>query len=493
MEVQWKESSVPVCQELCRLIKTAQLTVESVVPDTKADIGRILSVRPQLYLKSKELGNKSASVGGELVLGVLYIDETGTAVSFVSLSKSFAMDYELPFSEDGDQLQVRLSLAGLQARAPNPRKISVDAELYSELTCSRRAAFTVSQELPEGLQTPVHLQTEEVTACLQTVVCEKSFSVNEQLPFPEGTPHPTEILSRETEYRITDSSAVAGRYLVKGEARLRLLCLCEDSPLPCSRDFVLPFSQLIDLDGAEADDAELWAIPSSDYVTLIDTIEGQSLLDAELHAVLQLKGRRRQALLIITDAYSNQMPCECQMAELSICEECLCSESELNAQESLELPEEGREQLSVFTTLFQSGAGQGTVTLDLLCRDREEKLFAMRRSVTLAPPAESETKTCGELCLTECELRQEGKELRFAIRAQSRQKEQKQRTLSRVLSLNLNEEQQFDLASYPAVTAVWAKTESIWELAKQYHSSPEAVLALNADPEKRPLFLPKTK
>ncbi len=491
MEVHWKESTVPVCQDLIRLTKTAQVTVESVVPDTKDDIGRILTVRPELYLKNKELRSRGATVSGEVSVSLLYINEAETGVSAVKASQGFTLEYELPQAGDGDLLQLRLTLSGLQARAVNPRKINVDLEIFSELVLLRRTDFVVSQEVPEDLRIPIHCQTEETSVFLPTVFCEKSFSVNEQLPFPDSVPRPKEILAKEADYRITDSSAVAGRFLIKGEVRLRVIYSTEELALPYTRDFLIPFSQLVDLNGCEAETAELWILSTADHIDLIDTIEGQKLLDAELHALLQLRGGKKQDLRYISDAYSNQMLSECSLAELPVCVDCGDTVTELNAQESVELPEEGMELLGVFPTLCQGGAPQGTLTLDLFCRGVEGKLSAMHRTVMLK--TESETQDPGDFLLISCEADRDNNQLPIRIHAQKTLREQKQTTLRQVSSLILDEEQQFDLSAYPAFTAVWGRTESVWELAKQYHSSPEAILSLNADPEQRPLFLPKAK
>ena len=51
-------------------------------------------------------------------------------------------------------------------------------------------------------------------------------------------------------------------------------------------------------------------------------------------------------------------------------------------------------------------------------------------------------------------------------------------------SAELDEEHPFDLSSLPAVTLVRVEGESLWELARSYHSSTDAVTALN-DAEER--------
>ena len=198
MELHFKETSVQACQDLARLNKSVQLAMESVVPDTKDDIGRILSVRPEIYLKNKELRNKAVSVAGEALVTVLYINEEETAVSFFSMSQSFSQDYELPSVLDSDCLQLHFSVNGIQARVMNPRKLSVDLEIAADLTVSRSAYVVVSQELPEANQTPIHLRRTEANTVLTTGISEKSISINEQLPFPEGKPRQSQAAAQKT-------------------------------------------------------------------------------------------------------------------------------------------------------------------------------------------------------------------------------------------------------------------------------------------------------
>ena len=493
MDIQFNETTVQTCQDLARLSKAAQLAMESVVPDTKDDIGRILSVRPEIYLKSKELRNRGALIGGEAVVTVLYINENESAVSSFSLSQSFSQEYEMAAADDGDLLQVRLSVSGLQARVLNPRKVSVDLEICSELTVSRSTDFVVSQALPNDLWTPIHVQRAESSAIFYTGVSEKSFSLNEQLQFPEHDLKPKEIIGKEICYCIRDRETVGTRLLIKGDAQMTLHFFPEDSDLPCSRQFQMPFSQLIDLGENEAEEAEVWIEPTSDYVNLMDSIDGRKLLDVELHALAQARSRRRQKIEYISDAYSNQMPCECSFCEQTITESISEQQLYLSADESIEVPEEFQELLACYPTLGQCSSNQGNIVVDLLCRAKDGKLFSMRRNIILTSGTESGEMTNVSFRVTDFDVRQSGGFFIVRVRAEGEGLEQHQTQVRRISTLQLNAEKAFDSAAYPALTAVWAETESVWELAKLYHSSPEAICALNEDLSRQPVFIPKAK
>ena len=493
MELQFKETTVQACQDLARLNKSVQIAMESVVPDTRDDIGRILSVRPEIYLKGKELRNKIASVTGEVVVTVLYINEEETGVSFFSLSQNFRQDCELPSAADSDSLQLHFSVTGLQSRVLNPRKISVDLEISTELTVSRSMKVAVSQELSEANTTPIHLRYTEMNAVLMTGVSEKSFSVNEQLPFPDGEAQPAEIIGKELRYAIREREIVGNRLLLKGDVLIDMFYCPQESQLPSSCRFTIPFSQLIDLGDENADSADVWIEPTSDYINLVDSMDGQKLLDVELHALAQARSRRTQELHLITDAYSNQMPCECTCSEQTVCESLREMPVRLVAEERIELPEEYQDLLAAYPLLGPCTAEKGSASMDLLCRAKDGKLFSMRRNIPLRTDGDHKDFSADSFFLSECKINQENSQLNVHIGAESPGLMRRQISLSRVDTLVLDEENDCDLLSYPSLTAVWAQTESVWEMAKQYHSSPEAICAMNQDLSNRPIFIPKAK
>ena len=360
MEIQFKESTMPAWLDLARSTKAVQITMESVVPDSKEDIGRILSVRPELYLKSKEVRNHGVSITGEAVTTLLYITEAESSVSSFRLSQNFSIEYELPAVDDSCQAQIRLLLSNIQARIVNPRKAAVDLEINGELTVSRCSECVVSQELPEDIEISVHLQQSECQASFITSVTEKSFSANEQLSFPDDSARPKELIAKDVTYKIRETEAVGGRLLIKGEAQVMVHYFPEAGDVPMSHQFELPFSQLLDLGEADAESAEVWILPTSDYMDLMDAIDGSKLIDLELHALIQARGRRMQPISYVSDAYSNWMPCTCETEEFSITEQVNECPVELLAEESIELPEDCQEVLKTYLNLISCSSSQGT-------------------------------------------------------------------------------------------------------------------------------------
>lgn len=493
MEIKWEQESVRIVRELSRQNRTVQIAMESVVPDTRDDIGRILSVRPEVYLKSKELKNGGAFVSGEASICILYMNETETAVSSYQSRQPFSFDMELPEADPDSLLRVRLCPGLLQSRVLNPRKVSVDLEIVADAVFYHRGSLSVSQKLPEGSWPTIHIQTKEQNCVVTTDLIDKAFSINEQLAFPEGLPVPKEILAKDIGWRIRDSEQINGKLLIRGEAELALVYLPEESSVPRQTKFTVPFSQLFETGDRVCNQTDAWIQTNSAYVELQDSFEGKKNLDLELHALMQLRLKKDQPIRYISDAYCNLMPCECEFERLDVTE----SDSEkalfLEGTERLDFPQGAKELLCILPSLSACSEVKGSLSAELIFSSEEGKMLCQKRNIPLEVSGKIDGAERPVFRLSALSWDRDGES--FVLRAAAEGEGRLVRTchLDRVSSIRLDEELLIDRSCYPSLTAVWAETESIWELAKAYHSAPEAILSLNENPVNRPIFVPKTK
>ncbi len=111
MEFGFENKVVNIYREVSHQTKRIQETTESVVPDTNDDIGRIASVQTAVLMKSKEVSSRGVTVTGELTAALLYITEGEGGVSFLRLTKSFALEYEVGEITGDELAQVKLSFS----------------------------------------------------------------------------------------------------------------------------------------------------------------------------------------------------------------------------------------------------------------------------------------------------------------------------------------------------------------------------------------------
>lgn len=482
MEVVFENKTAPVWREAAHQIKRAQVSAESVVPDTNDDIGKIASVQTWVLLKSKDVTARGVTVTGETGAVLLYVTESEGAVSSLKLSKSFELEYELADADTEMQAQVSLEVSNAEARILNPRKVSVTLEVTGELSCFRQENMETETDLGESVP-GLHLKREKAEAVAVNAVCEKTFAFNEQVVFPAGKPAPSQLLSQTAYFSVGETETVGSRVIVKGTVFLSVCYLSEEAPAPLRAEFSSPFSQIVDIGQEGIDGCTALIELTSCYFDLIETISGEKAMDAELHAVVQLTCRRRESVSYVADAYSNRMPVQCCLQNGQLTTQADTLRAKLSADERVQIAEDCAEVLSVFPSVCQSAAGpdglSATVALDVIYRNKSGALSSARRLVNLEGECLSAPSRLLSARLSDVYLRPDEGNVDCHLSVDVGYLSTAVRELSRVTAVTLDEEAAEDLSKLPALTLVRVDRESLWELAKRYCSSVESIAHMN--------------
>lgn len=496
MEISFEGREAVVYREYAYLIRRTQETAESVVPDTDADIQKIAAVQSGVFLKSKDLSSRGVTVTGEVYANILYIPEGEAGINGIRVRRPFTLEFETEGLESETLAQVSLLLQGTDVRTVNPRKVSVTFDVEGQLCCYRSESLCVDASLPED-SAGLHARMEEHTLTLPNAVCEKSVAVNEQFSFPEGQSVPESLLSEKAELRITDCQLLGSKMIVKGSAEVRIIGRSEEDAMPVVSSFSAPFSQIADIGAETMDYCSVKPEITGAYFDLIDTISGEKALDMELHAVVQLVSFEPRMIRCVADAYSNLMPAQLrrQVLEFSLTEP--ASTETLSTNERIGLTEACAELLHVFAALTRVSTESGTlsaaVTLDFVFRGGEGKLSACRRTLTLSGDTggrELRVLSAGPISVS---AEPDGEYVDCTVTAALSCACCGKESISTVGGVILNEDAAYVQGSLPTLTLVRREGESLWSLAKRYHSSEEMILKLNEDAETttRMLLIPK--
>lgn len=498
MEISFENKMVNAYREVFHQTKRIQESAESVVPDTDDDIGRVASVQTAVMLKSKDVTSRGVTVSGEASAALLYISEDQQKVSFVRLVKSFSMEYELADITPDTVAQVALSIVNCESRVVNPRKVSVTFELAGELSCYRQESLVIDSRLPEDSQEGLHARYESSELLLANAVCEKTFGINEQFSFPSGKPAPSRLVSQQADFAVTDSQLIGSKIIIKGNAIISVCYLSEDVNYPVRTEFTTPFSQIIDIGEESMDNCSLDIELTSAYFDIINTISSEKALDAELHAVIQIVSRSRKSLGYVADIYSNRMPLDCTMQNCQFNMVSSVQKQKLSGDERISVSEDCSDVLSAFVAIADISLEQGKlkagVNIDVVYRNSNGQLSSVRRAMSMEGETGSlNVRICGAH-LSDVYLRPDGQFIDGHVSAEISYLVCGSIELKKVEAVSLDEEAAYDLSKYPTVTLVRAEKESLWELARTYHSSVEQIRAMNEieeDVSGKMLLIPK--
>lgn len=496
MEISFDSREISIYREFLHMSRRTQESMESVVPDTDADIEKIAAVQSEVFLKSKDLTARGVTVSGELSANVLYIREGQTGLSRLSLRKPFTLEFEAEGLENEAFAQISLLIQGTDARAVNPRKLSVLFDVEGELSCYREERLRAETTLPKDSH-GLHALTAERSLLLPNAVSEKSLAINEQFSFSDGRAVPMKLLSERAELVISDCQLIGSKVIVKGHTDLTVCTLSEEQEIPCLYEFSAPFSQIVEVGIESMCCCTIRPEITGAYYDLVDTINGDKTLDMELHAVLQLVCSERQTIRCISDVYSNLMPTELLYQTQSLELVSPLQKRKLSIEEKIGLMEECREMYCVLASPARITANadklSGTVCLDILFKNTEGKLSAGRRSLTLEQPTGDLPQRLISARVTQLSARPDGESADCSLTLELGCLSCDTAELRDVEGVILDEDNPYVQASLPTLTLVRGAGESLWTLARRYHSSVEKIRECNEDAEntKRMLLIPK--
>lgn len=489
MEMEFENKGVSSYTESSHQIRRFQESMESVVPDINDDIGKIITVHSELFLKSKDLTGRGVFLTGEIKSTLLYITETGDRVAAVHLGKDFHIDYEVSDSENEQTAQIRLCVANTEARVLNPRKVSVTVELMGEITCFEPSQSDLSIRPPENSDGSLFLLEKEDCRMISNTVSEKSFSLNDQFVFPETQEQPKELLWESHDFSVSSCQSIGSRMIVKGEMTLEAWYLAENNPSPQKAEFHMPFSQILESGAETVESCTVQMIPSTSFFHLIDTIGGAKALDTEIHGVLQLVGRSREIFRYIEDAYHAKMPTSCRFEEVKLPLVTEMTTLPLNTRTEIPAAEDCSEILTVFAGINIPACSDGklktAVNLDILYRTPTGEYNAMRRQISLEGDVPAGELRTLKTSVKEVNLIRSGDAIQCELTAAVCIQCRTEHSVRAVTSIALAEEEAFDFTAIPSLYLVRTGSESLWELAKTYHSSVEAIKSLNPEDQDR--------
>lgn len=483
MEIVLENKKMPIYRETHHQIKTIQESAETVVPDVNEDIGKIASIQSTLTLKSKDIVNDGVSISGEANITVLYITETEDSVAHIKLSKSFSIQYEIPDIKQDNTAQINLQLSNIEARVINPRKVSVTLEICGELSCFSSEAIDELSLIPEEYSNVLKANNAAFEVMLPNSVCEKTFAINEQFIFPAAKAEPNKIVFSKVNLNVTDSQHVGSKLIVKGTTNISVCYTSNDAVHPIFTQFTSAFSQIIDTGCESIDNCSYSLELTSCYFDLLETISGEHALDVELHAVIQIVCRKKQKIQYISDMYSNLMPLNMVFQDKTITDTSEIKYDRVSINEKLSVADECEDILCVIPSISQMGISdttmRGTICFDIIYKNKGGSISAVHRSINpevkeLLPGSRLVSYKLNNMDIHPYESIVDVQcALEYAYQSFTKLE------YSRVDLVEMNEEQAYDTSAFPSVTMVRFNDETLWELAKTYHSSVEKICENN--------------
>ena len=286
------------------------LSGDFVLPEYCPDVAVVLKCQITPYVASRQWNGDQLVLDGTALLRVLYLDEERQCVREAEFTQPISCSLRGDGDAQGAMVQLSLTPEYVNCRATSPRRLEV------------RGAFTVhawalkTQEmvlLDSQQEEGLYMQTATMQINAPKAWAERMTVVSEILDFTGDLPEAEQLLGGHCQAVVQECKLLSGKAIVKGQLYMHQL-YTDDSSRGTTHvlDYTLPFSQILDVDGAMDGDlatAEVLLLSDTQRTALNDAGQNGALeLTAKL--LIQVQVYSSEEIRLVTDAYHGRCPVE---------------------------------------------------------------------------------------------------------------------------------------------------------------------------------------
>lgn len=313
MQLQFQSSTCRCLKSAVREVRNVELTQEVRLSDGMPAIGRILTSRGQIVLRSKEWQGDYLTVSGGLMVWILYAPEDGTSPRCVDAWLPFQLKWELENGDNEGVIRVCPMLRFVDSRSISARKVMVRAGVAA--LGEALIPIQVQSFKPENLPDDIQLLRNTYPVRLQMEAGEKTYLLDEDLQLPTGSVPAERLLAYTVLPQIHEKRVVGDKVILRGICKLHVLYRCNEGKIH-SADPEIPISQYVQLEGTYGNDAQADAMTGVTSLELMLNEEMQLRLKCGL--VTQYLISDRHLAEVIEDAYSPLREIDLQMEQLKL-------------------------------------------------------------------------------------------------------------------------------------------------------------------------------
>jgi len=285
-------------------------TLEAIVPDACPDILRIVDAGGQVCLSGKNIFDGGLAVSGTVKAWVLYQPEEQNDLCRIAVQLPFSGQLEVPGLQSRGQCVVTPCLRGFDARALNPRKMLVRADIGITVQAFQPQEHMLCCGVSFDDACSVQQRTQEHEACITAAVEEKEFTFYDEVRLSVGPAGKAEVLAVQADAYCTESKVIGSKLIFKGEVALQIRYQVEGEM--CSMRCPMAFSQIMEVAqvGEEAQCDLMMCVTDMEYVPAGE--DGRTI-NVTLELLGQAVVRDRHHITLLQDMYSTA--CDMQIEQ----------------------------------------------------------------------------------------------------------------------------------------------------------------------------------
>ena len=492
MEQKCLKTSVYVNDTLYSDSAEVAIDVDFSLPDYCPDISKIFKCRAVPRISSKGISGRSITIEGVVNISLLYADKDENLCSY-EYQYPFVKNLEMSTEVASANIYCRIRCDYINCRAVTGRKVDIHGAAGIFIKVFKRKCDEIISDYDDA---NVELRRGVAPATVPMGYAEKYMMVEEEIRIGQEQPAIRNILRYDANSCVKETKIVNSKAVVKGEITVSLLYCPENGGNPQSVKTILPFSQIVEVEGIN--DTCLCETKSEiAYFDVkprtVSTGENKCLL-LTAKVLLSCEAYCPNDIAVVLDAFSRKYKAD--IVSQKVCFEKITSNvSEVyHCKKNVELEETIASVIDIwanvqsFNTKFENCdlIISGTIVAGMIICNENDKAYYCEK------PIEFEYKypiNC-ELGIPSCEPQLEilscgytisssnALEIRIELGINASVYEKNNITL--ISDMNLDETKPLEKKGDIAMRVYFATdNESIWDIARNYNASVAEIMEIN--------------
>lgn len=459
-----------------------EITAECTLPDYRSEISRLLWVRPTILPPERFVGGGKAEFSGKVLFEILYTGPDGALYGTEhEQGYSFHIPLEGAYAAEGAELFATPVVDAVISRVTGPRRLAVRCRAHAHMRGVAEKELTLAQRALPKDAVP-HLLCDATEAGFAIGGGREELILSDALTCEENE----RVICARGNVLLPEVSAATDEVRVNGEVLVSVLSCREEHPLPSVREKRIPFECRVPLEGVRPHHH----VSATGTVGRIELTAENGQLSISPQLILTAEAQYSEPITVCRDAFLPGQCAEYRFEELSAWQTgaCCTRHFSINAERPAE----------------EMGFGEDLEILDHTCEAEITEKCTENGKLVLCGKLQCHLlcRRGGELCTQDATLPFRllpgfGTQSAFAdcrvaacrmqlhnglLRADA----ELQLSLQDALPLTLRPlcEVSFTPCELPPRAAIElyypTPTQTLWDVAKQYGISPDALADANA-------------
>ncbi len=500
MSVELEKKIIKTHRTLTAMGTQATMDNDIIVPDTQPDVKSVLQAEVLPMICEKHVQKDYITLTGNVDYSIIYLSDEKDApsrVKAISTRVPFTHQIEAAGAQEASFTGIKADVITVEFSAVNSRKINVKSVVDFESNIIRSDDFEAVSSATAEADLPCKEQ--EVTSFALTGYAENEFEVSDALSIPSGSEMIDEILKVDVKVASREIKSINSKLVAKGSVEVRAL-YTDTAGLLQSLDGELPFTEILSVD--DVGDQDLCEV---EY-TLTD-LQYSAGADADGDtALLELRARVNAATCVYTqdvdyitaDLYSPDFDVSVARDTIKVNRMIASSTDQSIIKDTIDLPAGAPSISKIYNVVAKpyvesaeisggkahiSGVADTYIVYTSsaadapVCSHKKEIPFSYAISADGGDDAQINV-LCDARDISFSTSSAGSAEVRFTLDFDTKVISQEE--ISYIKDVEADESSVADRGAMPGIVIYFAaKGESMWDIAKRYHTTAEAISAAN--------------